>query len=91
MADIRQRLNTLREQAYKGKWKCIIDNNTGLHRLEKINNILQGTSISETDLEEWKSKYTLVELATFQYAPMSSPDVERIFSQYKCIFRDNRH
>ncbi len=31
------------------------------------------------------------EIASFRYAPVTNCDVERSFSQYKAILRDNRH
>lgn len=91
VVEIRERLEALNQKVYVNKWKYVIDKNVGFHRIVKLNKILQGSAISSPDLRDLKSKYAAAEIAAFQYAPLSSADVERVFSQYKNIFRDNRH
>lgn len=70
----------------KQKFKSVIDKNPGFHLIKSINDALSGQDI----LDELKH-YSLVELNNFKYAPITSCDVERSFSKYKTIFRDNRH
>lgn len=70
------------------KLKKVIDKNKGFHTLRKISNILYGTeaNIEIDDLGELE----VSEMVYFKYAPITSVDVERTFSQYKNLLTDKR-
>lgn len=70
------------------KFKKVIDKNKGFHTLRKISNILNGTeaNIEMDDLGELE----VSEIVYFKYAPITSVDVERTFSQYKNLLTDKR-
>jgi hypothetical protein len=53
--------------------------------LKKISKVL----LEEAN-EELKINLNPVELASFKYAPITTCDLERSFSQYKSVLRENR-
>lgn len=67
------------------KFSYVIEKNKGFHILKKINSILCGRLEGDIDVP-----YSLAELCKFKYAPITSCDVEKLFSQYKALFRPNR-
>lgn len=89
IVEIRERLLKLRRKEFLTKWDSVIGKNVGFSSITKLSDIIQGKQVK--DAEELKLKYTVVDIAAYKYAPLCSADVERIFSQYKCIYRDNRH
>lgn len=89
VVEIRERLKKLRRKEFSVKWEKVIGKNDGFSSLKKLSDLIQGKNIREAEV--LKAKYTVADIAAFKYAPLSSADVERIFSQYKCIYRDNRH
>lgn len=62
----------------------VLNKNPGYKRMTNICNIIQGTS-------EDSDEFSPHQLAAFKFAPMASVDVERSFSTYKQLYRDNRH
>lgn len=70
--------------AVEAKLEFVLNKNPGFKRMKKICNILQG-STEESD------EFSAHQLAAFKFAPMASVDVERSFSTYKQLYRDNRH
>ncbi|XP_022166130.1 uncharacterized protein LOC111041895 [Myzus persicae] len=69
------------------KYKIVIEKNTGLKTIIKINDILTGQRKSFDGLPE---DLTVSDLAYFKYAPLTSTDVERSFSRYKNLLAPNR-
>ncbi len=67
------------------KLDTVLSNNVGLAKLRNISAILSGDVNSVTD------GYSADECAAFRYAPLVSAEVERSFSMYKAVLRDNRH
>jgi len=69
------------------KKKCdqVFSKNIGLTQLKKISKVLLGEAN-----EELKINLNPDELASFKYAPITTCDLERSFSQYKSILRENR-
>jgi hypothetical protein len=73
----------------KAKLANIVSKNVGLGKLRMIQAIEQASEsqqplTSDIDL-------TPNEIASFKFAPVVSCEVERSFSKFKAIFRDNRH
>lgn len=66
--------------------KSVISKNPGYEQICKIGDILNGN----TTINLHELPLTANQLASFKYAPVTSCDVERSFSRYKSIFRDNR-
>lgn len=69
----------------KTKVDNVFSKNPGFEEMCKITAILRGTS--NVQLE---SDATPADIVNFKYAPITSCDVERSFSQYKSLLRDNR-
>lgn len=73
-------------RAYIEKFQAVLDKNPGFETFKTINNVLNGSG----SLSDLAYNFSLSELTSFKYAPITSSHVERVFSQYKAIFRDNR-
>lgn len=70
------------------KMNEVIMKNQGYEEIKLISRIFNG----EQDLiENLKINYTVNEVICFNYAPITSCDVERSFSKYKSFLADNRH
>jgi hypothetical protein len=71
----------------KNKFKKVLERNCGFSVICKINGILceNGATLCEEDPALDSKDVTL-----FKYAPLTSRDVQRSFSTYKKILRDNR-
>lgn len=54
--------------------------------MENIAAVLEGGAVVDKELK----KYTLQEIMLFKFVSLTSSDVERSFSQYKTVLRDNR-
>jgi hypothetical protein len=68
------------------KVKNLLQKNSGLAEMKAIKSILPGTSI-EASLDVELSPSNIVNV---QYCPITSVEVERSFSRYKAILRQNR-
>jgi hypothetical protein len=68
------------------KFKAVIAKNEGLETLTNISKVLSG----DTAVQIEGYKFTPHEVACFKYAPVTTCDVERSFSMYKSLLRDNR-
>jgi hypothetical protein len=66
--------------------KNVLSKNRGYSTLKKIDDIING-EVTECDEDEVLSDE---DLSSFKYAPVVSCDVERSFSKYKSMLRDNR-
>ena len=64
----------------------ILQKNKGFKTLQSINKILNG----ESDEDNFSCNLTPGQISLLKYAPTTSCDVERSFSQYKAIIRSNR-
>ena len=66
------------------KFEKVVGGNSGFTELCKVRNLhrgeTRGTAVGNTE-----------DLLLLKYAPIVSCEVERTFSQYKTVFRDNRH
>ena len=63
-------------------------NNSGFQELRIVKGILEGEASTEQLRDP--EKLTVDELNSLKYAPVVSCDVERVFSVYKSILRENR-
>lgn len=72
-------------QVLMSKFTDIFEKNQGFQTLCKIARVLEG------EVEEDVVNFSVSEISCFKYARIVSCDVERSFSQYKMLFRDNRH
>lgn len=70
----------------KNKLSFILQRNKGFKTLQSINKILNG----ESDEDNFSCNLTPGKISLLKYAPTTSCDVERSFSQYKAIIRSNR-
>ena len=66
--------------------ESVLLKNAGLASLLEIANVLEGVSKSPITGYD----FTPEEISLFVFAPVVSCDVERSFSQYKAVLRDNR-
>lgn len=71
--------------AVKDKLCSSLKKNPGFKTISAINRVL-----SEGSTEDFEIEYTPDDLCKFKYAPITSCEVERSFSQYKSMLRDNR-
>ncbi|KAJ4446634.1 hypothetical protein ANN_13331 [Periplaneta americana] len=62
----------------------ILSKNPGYYQLKEIQDILEGKTPQKP------TKFSIVQLTAFVRAPLTSCDVERSFSRYKAMLRDNR-
>ena len=82
-----EKLNQIRNPrivAIKKKLKEILSKNEGYSTPKEINCIFTQNRTSDT------LNFSNEELLSFKHCPTTSVEVERIFSQYKSVFRDNR-
>ncbi len=63
--------------------------NRGFATLQAIAKVLNAEVLSAEE-KQLVSKYAPADFALFKYAPATSVDVERSFSRYKALLRDNR-
>jgi hypothetical protein len=69
------------------KLNSVLSKNPGYDKLVQISAILKG----DGDLDPNEEEFSLSDIANFKFAPVTSCDVERSFSQYKNVLADNRH
>lgn len=86
VTELHTKLNSMPNRAYIEKFQAVLDKNPGFETFKTINNVLNGSG----SLSDLAYNFSLSELTSFKYAPITSSHVERVFSQYKAIFRDNR-
>jgi len=86
LADVKTKISEVTgncSSTIQTKLQKVLENNEGLRVMETICTILAGE-------EKIHEQYTLAETSSFKYAPITSVDVERTFSVYKSLLRDNR-
>jgi hypothetical protein len=69
------------------KLSDLLEKNEGLQTLRELAAVHSG----ETARAITGYRFSPQEISAFRYAPVSSCDVERSFSQYKAVLRDNRN
>ena len=68
------------------KIKNVLNKNKGYSEILNINNLINGTEGDVSSIEA----LSLDEILLFKNAPITSVEVERMFSEYKCILAENR-
>lgn len=69
------------------KFNQIIGKNTGLKSLMKIKNNIYS---NKREADEYVDKLSPSEMLSFKFAPVTSTDVERVFSIYSTVLCNNR-
>ena len=85
MPKIKTKASGERGSTLRGKADSVFEKNEGLQKLCDINRVLLGgnaTSVVPDDP---------VVLSAFMYAPITSVDIERSFSDLKTVLTDRRH
>lgn len=74
------------------KFEAVLKKKPGYSILQRIKNKLLGIEEKEEENEDFEILNALSpsDISKFKYAPITSCDVERSFSQYKALFRENR-
>jgi len=67
------------------KLKSVLDKNEGYTKIKLINDVLNGVSRTQLELNLSPS-----EVASFRFSPITNCDVERSFSLYKSVLGDRR-
>lgn len=65
----------------------MLEKNIGFKTLTTISKILNGEEVSN---DNFPDDLNTADFAHFQFAPITSVDVERSFSKYKNLLSDNR-
>ena len=86
--NVEHKLKTLYDKQYYDKLQSVLRKNTGFSVVKEISAILSGEKRESKN--EVIRRFSSSDLTAFQYAPVVSCDVERIFSVYKNILADNR-
>lgn len=84
---IQHALEKLTDKNYFKKMTAVLARNPGFVEITKINDIIFKNSKTTS---AFIGKYSSDELTLFKYAPVSSCDVERVFSIYGNFFTNQR-
>ena len=68
------------------KLDAVLDRNEGYHLCSKLRTIFEGGEA----LPEIFDHFSVDEELNLKYAPLTSTDVERVFSRLKCLLSDRR-
>lgn len=87
-------LRSIRKTAFYDKFNMVATKNKGLAVLKKITDAIDSNFIDSVEEEDENMHFikslTPIELACYKFAPVTSSDVERIFSKYKHILNEKR-
>ncbi|KAJ4452283.1 hypothetical protein ANN_03801 [Periplaneta americana] len=72
-------------QVLRDKFQNVFGKNSGYKKMCKVAQVLEGVPVGKID------GVCVCDIPLFKYARLTSCDAERSFSQYKSLFRDNRH
>lgn len=90
MTEIFEKLQVMSNKTFINELNKVIGKNPGFKRIRDVSEIVEGGNLSQENRIAIKSLCKAVDIASLEHAPLSSAEVERIFNQYKNIFRDNR-
>ncbi len=76
-------------QPIRTKFTTVRDKNTGLHVMRTVLSMLKDESVRYDAIS--LGQISAEDLLCFKNAPLVTCEVERSFSRYKTIFRENRH
>lgn len=86
---VRNNLGSIRGRPeFVNKFERVVARNSGFLTIKEIANIL--STGKPTKPNEYIDALSPDELGSFMYAPITSCDVERIFSKYKQVLGDQR-
>lgn len=87
-------LRSIRKTVFYDKFNMVATKNKGLAVLKKITAAIDSNLIDSAEDEDESMNFikslSPVELACYEFAPVTSSDVERIFSKYKHILNEKR-
>jgi len=87
LEDVQNKLSTVKGKLsgpIQSKYNRVLEKNKELNLVETIGAIING------DAKDVSTKYTVAEITSFKFAPLTSVDVERSFSKYNSLLRSNR-
>lgn len=87
MVSIRKSLQSLKRKEFDNKMEAVLARNRGFKKIVEIGGILEG-GIKSTD--DYVINLSPYEITLFKYCPVTSSDVERVFSRYGNLATDNR-
>lgn len=92
MQSTRARLREMEDKQYSQKLESVLRRNVGFTTLVEINRLIRNnsTALANADENEFVHNLTPAQISSFQYCPVTSCDVERVFSNYKYILRERR-
>ena len=79
-----------RGEKFLDKLKSVLENNPALKIIQVISNALEGKLLVNDLNDLLIVNFETKEIESLKFCPLVSCDVERSFSQYKSILRDNR-
>lgn len=86
--NVRARLSALKDRSYLEKFDKILDRNVGYRTLLDIRDVLEGKDTQSEN--QYVSNLSPAQIAAFKFCPVTSCDVERVFSKYKNTLSDRR-
>lgn len=89
MENVRLRLNAMKDKSYLKKLEEVLERNVGYETLSDIAHILDGDA-THSVANEHIENLTPAQISSFKYCPVTSCDVERIFSKYEHILSERR-
>lgn len=84
---VKENIENTNQNVFIDKFNKVLNRNTGLKTLIKIKNYIY---FNKTETDEYIEKLSPSEILAFKYAPVTSTDVEHIFSMYSSVLCDNR-
>lgn len=84
---VRDDIENLENGIFFEKLNKVLNRNVGIQTLIKIKNII---FLNKSEYSEYINSLSPTELLSFKFAPVTSSDVERIFSIYSTVLCDNR-
>lgn len=88
ITEVKEKLENMYDRTYFDKFTSVLAKNKGFATVKKISSLLSGKLKKTKD--EYINQYSSSELTAFQFAPVVTCDVERMFSVYKTVLADNR-
>lgn len=84
---VKEKIKDANNKEINEKFNKVFNRNTGLETLAKIKNTI---FFNKNEKDSFIENLSPSEIQAFKYAPVTSTDVERIFSMYSNVLCDNR-
>ena len=88
ITQVKEKLEKMYDTTYSAKLMSVLNKNKRFATVQKISSLLSG-KLKKTN-DEYIKQFSSSELTAFQFAPVVTCDVERMFSVYKTVLADNR-